>query len=346
MRNSFLVFFLFLPCAFFGQIIETFYGPIDIEEPVILELIESEPFQRLKDVRQYGVSYYTTFRDPYNRYDHSMGVFAILRWKGASLEEQIAGLLHDVSHTVFSHVGDWVFDQIEQKHSYQDNIHSEFLEKYGLSKILAKHGFEVEDILHKSGGFSLLECDLPDLCADRIDYNLQGAYYQGFLTKKEIKRLLEDLHFDGEKWVSTRPHLMKKMVAFSLYMTRNCWGSPENYVTSDFLAKALQGALSIGKISENDIFYGKDDEVFAKLSAITSPAVKQWMKRLKHFENHFSLTSKDRADIHAKLKFRGVNPWIQKGKRCKRLTEIDRSLGKEYERVKAEMAEGWPISLH
>jgi len=343
-----LLFFLclILPYAIFGQIIETFYGPIDVEEPVILQLIESEPFQRLKKVRQYGVSYYTINQDPYNRYDHSIGVFAILRWKGASMKEQIAGLLHDVSHTVFSHVGDWVFEQIDQKDSYQDKIHEKFLEKYGLAKILAKHGYAVEDVLHKSGGFALLESDLPNLCADRIDYNLQGAYYRGFLTKKEIRALLDDLCFDGEKWVSSRPRLMKKMVAFSLHMTRNCWGSPENYVTSDFLANALKSALSIGGISEEDLFYGKDDEVFAKLCAITSPAVAQWIKKLRQFEQHFSLTTTEMADIHPKMKFRGVNPWIQKGKRCKRLTEIDRTLGMEYERIRREMAGGWPICLH
>lgn len=55
-------------------------------------------------------------------YDHSMGVFVILRARGAPLEEQIAGLLHDVSHTAFSHVGDWVYGKENQDKDYQNDV--------------------------------------------------------------------------------------------------------------------------------------------------------------------------------------------------------------------------------
>jgi hypothetical protein len=52
-----------------GKPIETFYGAIAVEEPVLLELIESSAFQRLKYIHQYCVSYYTTHREEYTRYD-------------------------------------------------------------------------------------------------------------------------------------------------------------------------------------------------------------------------------------------------------------------------------------
>ena len=94
-----------------GEKVDTFYGSIDVQEPVLIDLIHSPAVQRLKRVHQYGVAFYTTHKENYTRYDHSLGVFAILRLKEASLQEQIAGLLHDVSHTAFSHVGDWAYDQ-------------------------------------------------------------------------------------------------------------------------------------------------------------------------------------------------------------------------------------------
>src|SRR5579872_6615413 len=106
-----------------GETIDTFYGSIEVEEPVLLELIHSPSFQRLKSIHQYGVAYYTTHREEYNRFDHSLGVFAILRAKGAPLDEQIAGLLHDISHTAFSHVGDWVFGKEYQEDDYQSIIY-------------------------------------------------------------------------------------------------------------------------------------------------------------------------------------------------------------------------------
>lgn len=77
---------LILPCLLSAKQIDTFYGPIEVQEPVLLELIDSPAFKRLKGVHQYGVAYYTTHREEYNRYDHSIGVFTILRLKGASLD--------------------------------------------------------------------------------------------------------------------------------------------------------------------------------------------------------------------------------------------------------------------
>lgn len=48
------------------------------------------------------------------RYDHSVGVMLLIRMLGGTLEEQIAGLLHDVSHTAFSHVADYVFENRDE----------------------------------------------------------------------------------------------------------------------------------------------------------------------------------------------------------------------------------------
>ena len=155
MRSLLRIFFLlFFPYHLVAAQIHTFYGPVEVEEPVILELIESPIFQRLKAIHQYGVSYYTTHREEYTRYEHSLGVFAILRAKNASLEEQIAGLLHDVSHTVFSHVGDWIFGKNEQDKDYQNSIHQHFLEKSGLAQILRKIRFFSRSINSYGRSFS------------------------------------------------------------------------------------------------------------------------------------------------------------------------------------------------
>jgi len=53
--------------------------------------------------------------NPTTRFDHSVGVMLLIRKLGAGsspasalLKEQVAALLHDVSHTAFSHVIDYV----------------------------------------------------------------------------------------------------------------------------------------------------------------------------------------------------------------------------------------------
>ena len=104
------------------------YGKIKIDEPVINDLIASEPLQRLKAVNQYGASFYRFPHLTTNRFEHSVGVYYILKRLGASVEEQIAGLLHDVPHTAFSHVSDIVFEDPTQ------TFHEKFHEKIILHK--------------------------------------------------------------------------------------------------------------------------------------------------------------------------------------------------------------------
>ena len=87
MRKFFCAFIAFFPLSIWAEKVDTFYSALNVNEPVLLELINCSAMQRLKDVRQYGVVFYTTNSDPYNRYDHSLGVFAILRMKGASLTD-------------------------------------------------------------------------------------------------------------------------------------------------------------------------------------------------------------------------------------------------------------------
>ena len=147
MMIKFLLSFSLITLALFGRSIETFYGTVEVEEPVLLDLIDSAAFQRLKEIHQYGVSYYTTHKEEFTRYSHSLGVFHLLRASNRPLNEQIAGLLHDVSHTAFSHVGDWVFNKEHHETDYQNSIHEDFLEIRGLSKILRKHGIN-QDLTH------------------------------------------------------------------------------------------------------------------------------------------------------------------------------------------------------
>lgn len=83
------------------------YGEYEVEA-VLQDLIQSKPVQRLKGIHQGGASYLVNPKWNVTRYEHSMGVMLLIRRLGGSIEEQIAGLLHDVSHTAFSHVIDFV----------------------------------------------------------------------------------------------------------------------------------------------------------------------------------------------------------------------------------------------
>lgn len=111
-------------------------GTIEINEPVVLDLIESQSMQRMKGVDQHGYLEPYFPGTAYSRFEHSLGVFILLKKFGAPLLEQIAGLLHDVSHTVFSHVADYVFGNGSgEKQNFQDTCFDEFIEKSEIPEI-------------------------------------------------------------------------------------------------------------------------------------------------------------------------------------------------------------------
>lgn len=329
----------------FSETLITFYGTIEVEERVLIELIHSPALQRLKDIHQYGVAYYTTHREEYNRFDHSIGVFTLLRVKGASLEEQIAGLLHDVSHTVFSHVGDWVFGKEYQEEDYQSSIHRLYLAISGVEKILNKYGYTVEQIAPKRDSFRMLEQPLPNLSADRIDYNIQGAYFQNLLTKEEAQELFHDLIFKEGKWLISRKDLASKLSYFSLFMVEDCWGSAVNYVTSRWLADAILQGLSIGLISWNEFHFGTDQVVWNKLCSSQDPLIQDRMHRVIHPNDYFSFTAPDQATTIVKFRFRGIDPWIKQGEEIVRLSSIDKELAEAFYATKEKATKGWPLVI-
>jgi HD superfamily phosphohydrolase len=326
-----------------AEIIETFYGKVDVEEPVLLELIHSPALERLKEIHQYGVAYYTTHFEEYNRFDHSVGVFAILRAKGASIEEQIAGLLHDASHTVFSHVGDWVFGKEHQEEDYQSTIHRLYLAFSGIEEILNRHGFTIEQVLPKRAEFKMLEQSLPNLSADRIDYNIQGAYFQGFLTLEEAKELFQDLVYENEKWTLSNQELAKKLTLFSFFMTEDCWGSAQNHMNSLWLADAILQGLSTGLITWKEFHFGVDDEVWNKLKNANDPLIQNRMQRLFHSNKHFECVEPEKATKVIKFRCRGIDPLIRREGTAAFLTSMDAEIANKFQKLKEQASRGWSI---
>lgn len=330
------------------QQIETPYGKIDVAEPVLIELLNCSAIQRIKNVRQYGIrSIVDGYGDKYTRYEHCVGVWALLRMHGASLEEQIAGLLHDASHTVFSHVGDFLFKQADCQKSYQDDIHDNFLEKMGVDKIVNKYGLRLEDVVPKDGIHVALDQSLPDICADRLEYNIQEGLLAGILNKEDVLNILANVKFEKGKWFFTDVASAAKLAKASLHGTRFIWGGPMSYVMDTLTAKALRRSIELGIITMDDIHYSVDDVVWNKVCQSNDQEIADLTKKIKNSKNIFYMADKDNHDVFVRSKFRGINPLVRAcDGSLKRLTELDSSFAHDYENIKKQIAQGWYISFY
>jgi uncharacterized protein len=327
--------------------ITTPYGVFDVQEPVIFALLQSAAMQRIRNVQQYGPMSWVKKAPEFSRYSHCLGVWAVLRRFNAPLNEQIAGLLHDVSHTVFSHLGDHIFNHGSMLHSYQDEIHEWFLRKYGIDRVLSTYGIELRDVMHKNGTFKALESDLPDLCADRIEYNLRGGLVEGLLAKEDIEPILAALRWDNERWYFVDPIKAVQLARVSLYLTEHEWGSPSNNIVSDWMVKAIRRAFDLQVVTLDEIHFSTDDVIWERLTQSPDPIIKNFMFKALNYKDQFKFVDDPAlADITVRSKCRGVNPWVLVKGEFKRLTDVDESYAKDFERTKQLVQTGWFVKFH
>ena len=246
------------------------YGSWDIQEPIIIDLIHSPSLQRLKGIDQGGYRpfWYKDADDigeyDHSRFAHSLGVYLLLRKYGAPLEEQIAGLLHDVSHSAFSHCIDYVLEGgSEKEQSHQDRHFAPFVKRSEIPEILHRYGFDVDYIL-EDRHFPLKEQDLPDLCADRIDYSLRTAVLFHEWEVHEVDALLDRLIVHDGKWVFTDFTIAQRYARLFLKLNQQYYAGISSAAMFRAVGDCLQYALQMGYISEDDL-YTNDRNVLEKV---------------------------------------------------------------------------------
>jgi uncharacterized protein len=237
------------------------YGEVKIEDPGVLALIECPTFRRLQGIKQAGPSALAFPFKTVTRFEHSLGVYLLLGRLGAERREQIAGLLHDVSHTAFSHAVDFVFASDEQDH--HEGLKPEFLSRPDMASALSKLGFQPEEFFDDSV-YPLLEQPLPDLCADRLDYFFRDSLACSVTTPDQIARFLEHLTIVGTTIAFTDLTVAREATERFSVMNRDWWASPtEAYIYNEF-ADAIREAFRTGVLRKADLL-GDDSQVLGKL---------------------------------------------------------------------------------
>lgn len=304
------------------------YGEFKITEPIILELIESKSFQRLKEIDQAGYSPLKTgsktgagYYD-YNRFNHSVGVYILLKKYNASIEEQIAGLLHDISHSAFSHCIDYVLEVgSEKEHNQQDNIFENFAAKTEIPRILKKYKLDFEYIIDDIH-FPLKEKKLPDLCADRIDYSLRGAVIFSEINDKEKEYFLNKLTVEDNNWVFSDFESGKKFAELFMKLNRDYYADLQSAIMFRTVGDCLRYALRKGYILEDDL-YTTDRIVLSSINKFLDKDKKLDLlfKRMNN-KTHI-INDPNNYDVSVFCKSRIVDPLFKQGSKIKHISEVD-----------------------
>ncbi|HDR7911933.1 TPA: HD domain-containing protein [Bacillus wiedmannii] len=281
---------------------DVLYGEFEVDQ-VLEELILSKPVQRLKGIHQAGASYLINEKWNVTRFDHSVGVMLLIKKLGGSVEEQIAGLLHDVSHTAFSHVIDYVFHNEDE--IYHEEIFSSVVKNSDIPAILSKYGYNYEDILLDDSKWTLLERSAPELCADRVDYTLRDMYTYGYISLEEVHSFLEDVvEIDG-KMVLQNIEMAEWFTETYYKEVIDFFMKPMNIYGNDMLAKTLKLALHKTIIHSDDFLF-TDDELISKLQQCSDSEVHDLLSKVH--PNVKVKEDRNDYDLYQKNKVRLINP--------------------------------------
>ncbi|WP_421654568.1 HD domain-containing protein [Leptothermofonsia sp. ETS-13] len=244
----------------------------DPTEALLIRLIDTPAFQRLRRIRQLGPASLTFHGAESSRFTHSLGVMAIARRafdRIAASYPQLcpyrpvvlcAALLHDLGHGPFSHTGEEIFGnnheywtrRILQEHapirealdSFQPDLPEQIIQVY-----LKKHPIPLVWQLVSSQ----LDCD-------RLDYLMRDSYFTGASYGKiDLDRILMALRYDpvSQQLVVA----LKGMAAIEHYlivryfMYAQVYNHPKNIAASWILEKAMERArqlLQMGQLEADN----------------------------------------------------------------------------------------------
>ena len=181
--------------------IRTYYDPLHQsitlnnsipEERMVMELIDSSPFQRLRRIKQLGPAYLTFHSAEASRFTHSLGVFHLARRAInhlSTIDSKLkdykfilygAALLHDLGHGPLSHTSEEIF-KIKHEEWTAKLIHSNQEIKLILNRYGKGNAKAISDLIQsrKSPQKLIISLISSQLDCDRLDYLMRDSYTSG-----------------------------------------------------------------------------------------------------------------------------------------------------------------------
>ncbi|RAL10536.1 uncharacterized protein BO97DRAFT_406794 [Aspergillus homomorphus CBS 101889] len=268
-------------------ITDTLYGTHEIREPVLIDLLKCPDLQRLIGIGQHGVTGHLGLLPgavKITRFEHSVGACLLVRSRGGTLEEQVAALLHDISHTVLSHVVDWALSNPDEE-SFHEVHKARYLQTTRIPDILIQHGLPLT-VLHEEQ-YPLVELPAPHLCADRLDYSLRDGLAFGKLDQDRVCELLLCLRAFPNPTAKNRILVLEnRRVALwfarvYIQIDQEVWSNPAHADMYRRTGKLIGDLVRGGLMSEETLWKLSDQEFWGLLLRL---ADSDGVAMLKRFE--------------------------------------------------------------
>lgn len=181
----------------------------DPTEALLIQIIDTPAFQRLRRIRQLGIASLTFHGAEGSRFTHSLGVMAVARRSFDLLVHTYpelqpyrpfvlcGALLHDIGHGPFSHTGEDIFNSNHE--SWTRRILRESLPlRQCLDRFSPRLVEQLEQVYLKQFDPPLVwQLVSSQLDCDRLDYLMRDSYFTGAsYGNLDLDRILLALNYD------------------------------------------------------------------------------------------------------------------------------------------------------
>ena len=162
------------------------FGFINIQSELVFDLLEHPTFQRLRRIKQLGLTFLVFPGANHTRFEHALGAvhlmrqaISVLRLKGHEITEEeaeavtVAILLHDIGHAPFSHVLENTLVAISHEEIsllLMEKLNQDFNGKLDLAIEIFKNNYR-KKFLH--------QLVASQLDIDRMDYLSRDSFFTG-----------------------------------------------------------------------------------------------------------------------------------------------------------------------
>lgn len=217
---------------------------IHVPDQLILDLINTKEFQRLRRIKQLGTALFTFHGAEHSRFGHSLGVYEIARqicnnfarnfptktpgdggWDDSErLVVLCAALLHDIGHGPYSHTFEHIFHTNHEAITVQILTSPETEVNQVLRRVSDAFPQQVASVItHDYPNPQVVQIISSQIDADRMDYLLRDSYLTGTeYGKFDLTRILRVMrpYQDGISFAMDGMHAVEDYVLsrFQMYL--------------------------------------------------------------------------------------------------------------------------------
>ena len=325
--------------------IEEYYKILCTEFPNFLKkYIELPIMQRLSGIGLLcGTDWTSLYKNRffYSRLDHSVGV-ALIIWNFTKDKTQtIAGLLHDVSTTVFSHVSDFRKGDALTQTSTEEPTTKMILSDSALCKLMESDGIEPKDVVDYHI-YPIADNEIPALSADRLEYMYpSGLALDGSWTFEEIAKTYNNLTIlkneENKDELGFKTIEMAELYCKKFCMIGHILQLNENKLCLQLLSQIMSKAVELNVLQEEDFMTLSESKIIEKIESFISKKTMSleeqkfatmyntFRKMTKVEHTNQKLPEDEYFCVSLKVKQRYINPLVKVGtnsQQAKRLSEV------------------------